>query len=203
VRWRCILADNVKLIVGLGNPTAQYEKTRHNAGFWFLDDLSSLLGVGFKAESRFLGVFGRTDIEGKPLYLLKPSTYMNRSGQSVAAVAGYFKVAAEEILVVHDELDLSPGMVRLKLGGGHGGHNGLRDIISHVGTSKFLRLRLGIGHPGDRSMVSDYVLSQPSRAEADCIGKAMGRALSEVAAIVRGEAVAAMNRLNSAGSFGE
>jgi len=194
------LADGVKMIVGLGNPTAQYEKTRHNAGFWFLDELSRKLGVALRAESRFLGVFGRTDVGGQPLYLLKPSTYMNRSGQSVAAVAGYYKVAPGEILVVHDELDLLPGVVRLKLGGGHGGHNGLKDIISHIGTPEFLRLRLGIGHPGERSLVSHYVLSAPSRAEADRIGEVIDRALNELTNIVRGGAESVMNRLNSVGS---
>ena len=194
------MADGVKLIVGLGNPTTQYEKTRHNAGFWFLEDLSRQLGVGLRPESRFLGVFGRADVGGQPVFLLKPSTYMNGSGQSVAAVAGYFKVAPGEILVVHDELDLSPGVVRLKLGGGHGGHNGVKDIISHVGTPEFLRLRLGIGHPGERSLVSNYVLSAPSRTEAGCIHQAIGRALDEVASILRGGSVSAMNRLNSAGS---
>ena len=197
------MADGVKLIVGLGNPTAQYEKTRHNAGFWFLDELSRQLGVALRPESRFLGMFGRTDVGGQPLYLLKPSTYMNRSGQSVAAGAGYYKVAPGEILVVHDELDLSPGAVRLKFGGGHGGHNGLKDIISHIRSPDFLRLRLGIGHPGDRSQVSNFVLSAPSRAESDCIGEAMGRALGEMAAILRGGAASVMNRLNSAGSTGD
>ncbi len=194
------MVDGVKLIVGLGNPTAQYEKTRHNAGFWFLDDLSRQLAIPLRVESRFLGVFGRYDRGGgDAVFLLKPSTYMNRSGQSVAAVANYYKVVPGQILIVHDELDLSAGVVRLKLGGGHGGHNGLKDIISHLGTPGFYRLRFGIGHPGDRAQVSNYVLGTPSRGEADLIGEARARALGEVACLMRGEGSAVMNRLNAVG----
>lgn len=197
------MADGVKLIVGLGNPTSQYEKTRHNAGFWFLDGLARHYGVSLRAESRFQGEFARHELDGRSVFLLKPATYMNRSGQSVAAVAAYYKVTAGEILVVHDELDLPPGVIRLKMGGGHGGHNGLRDIVAHMGTQNFPRLRLGIGHPGDRLQVSNYVLGAPGRDDGRSINEAIDRGLGEIDVLVRGGYAAVMNRLNSVASTGE
>jgi len=196
------LSEGVKLIVGLGNPTAQYEKTRHNAGFWFMDGLAHHYGVTFRAESRFQGEFARHEVDGRSVFLLKPLTYMNRSGQSVAAVAAYYKVTAGEILVVHDELDLPPGVIRLKMGGGHGGHNGLRDIVAHMGTQNFPRLRLGIGHPEDRLQVSNYVLGAPGRDDERSINEAINRGLGEIDILVRGGYAAVMNRLNSVAASG-
>lgn len=191
------LTAGIRLIVGLGNPTARYEKTRHNVGFWFLDRVAPQFRVVLRDEARFQGVLGRSD-GSKPLFLLKPSTFMNHSGQSVASVASYFKIAPAEILVAHDDLDLMPGVVRMKKGGGHGGHNGLRDLIMHLGTADFYRLRFGIGHPGERSEVVNYVLAPPAQGEAIFLGEAITRALAEVMPMVRGEMTQVMNRLNSA-----
>lgn len=190
------MAAGIRLIVGLGNPTARYEKTRHNAGFWFVDRLALHLRIALREEPRFQGVLGRSD-GSQSLFLLKPQTYINRSGQSVASVANYFKIDPAEVLVAHDELDLPPGSVRLKKDGGHGGHNGLRDMVSHLGTPDFYRLRFGIGHPGDRSAVVCYVLAPPSAADIVLMEEAMARAQEEIEAIVRGEFSAVMNRLHA------
>lgn len=190
------MTAGVRLIVGLGNPTARYEKTRHNAGFWFLDRVALQRRIALREECRFQGVLGRGG-GSQPLLLLKPLTYMNRSGQSVAGLVNYFKIAPAEVLVAHDELDLPPGSVRLKQGGGHGGHNGLRDMVAHLGTPDFYRLRFGIGHPGERSAVVNYVLDSPSAADAALMDEAMTRALGEIEALVRGEFSQVMNRLNS------
>lgn len=196
------MSAKFRLIVGLGNPTAQYEKTRHNAGFWFLDELAGEQRVSFHQDQRFHGWTGRLGVDGVPVHLLKPTTYMNRSGQAVGALAKYFKIEPAEILVVHDELDLSPGVVRLKRGGGHGGHNGLRDLIAHLGTADFYRLRFGIGHPGDRAAVIHYVLDTPMAAESEQIRDAMKRALKFVPAILDGELEKVMNHLHgSAGAW--
>lgn len=190
------MSQSIRLIVGLGNPTPRYEKTRHNAGFWFVDGVARELRVSVRSEVRFQGAFGRGDALGGVM-LLKPSTYMNRSGSAVAAVLGYFKLRPDQLLVAHDELDLAPGVVRLKSGGGHGGHNGLKDIVAHLGTADFLRLRLGIGHPGDRDRVADYVLDAPNAADGDLIDQAIESGLFELEDIVRGETARAMNRLNA------
>jgi len=190
------LSQSIRLIVGLGNPTARYEKTRHNAGFWFVDGAARDLRVSVRPEARFHGCFGRGDALGG-LMLLKPSTYMNRSGSAVATVVSYFKLKPDQLLVVHDELDLAPGVARLKSGGGHGGHNGLKDILAHLGTADFLRLRLGIGHPGDRARVADYVLDAPNGVDGALIDEAIQRGLLELEDIVRGETARAMNRLNA------
>ena len=191
------MTAGIRLMVGLGNPTPRYERTRHNAGFWFLDRVADHYRLTFRDESRFLGSVARHESGGRVLHLLKPSTYMNRSGQSVMALINYFKIAPEEILVAHDELDLAPGDVRLKKGGGHGGHNGLRDMIAHLGTPDFYRLRFGIGHPGDRAVVTNYVLDAPSRQDEDLLAAAMARALDELPALERGDMTAVMNRLNT------
>ena len=175
------------LIAGLGNPTSRYEKTRHNAGFWFLDELANGYGARFKPESRFGGELARIERPGLDLWLLKPMTYMNRSGGPIRLVSQYFKIPLTEILVVHDELDLSPGDVRLKKAGGHGGHNGLRDIISVLGTPDFLRLRLGIGHPGEKSQVVDYVLGEPGKAERDQINQAIADTLPKIVSLAEGK----------------
>lgn len=153
----------LKLIVGLGNPGAQYARTRHNAGYWLVEELARRHGGAFRAESRHQGELARVRLGGAEVWLLKPTTFMNLSGQSIGSVANFYRVPPAEILVAHDELDLPPGTTRLKEGGGHGGHNGLRDAIAVLGD-KFWRLRIGIGHPGHRDQVSDYVLS---RASAD------------------------------------
>ncbi len=194
------MAINLKLLVGLGNPTAQYEKTRHNAGFWFLDEAAAKYGQTLHQDQKFHGLVGKLDLNGTVVHLLKPMTFMNRSGQSVGALTQYFKIDPSEILVVHDELDLPPGVARLKRGGGHGGHNGLRDIISHLGSSDFYRLRLGIGHPGDRAAVMDYVLGVPSHTEMELLQGAVARALAFLPDMLGGKLEHVMNRLHAASS---
>lgn len=162
-----------RLIVGLGNPGGEYADNRHNLGFWFVDRLAHDLKVSLAPQGKFAGVAGRLG----ELWLLKPTTYMNRSGQSVAALARFYKIEPEEILVVHDELDLQPGSIRLKQGGGNGGHNGLKDIQAHLATADFWRLRLGIGHPGERNEVVNYVLKAPRKEEQELIDRALDRCL--------------------------
>jgi PTH1 family peptidyl-tRNA hydrolase len=175
------------LIAGLGNPTSRYEKTRHNAGFWFLDELAQGFGARFKSEARFGGELARIERPGQDLWLLKPMTFMNRSGGPIRQVCQYFKIPLAEVLIVHDELDLPPGDAKLKKAGGHGGHNGLRDIISVFGTPDFLRLRLGIGHPGEKSQVVDYVLGEPGRDERGAINQAIANALPAVLSLSEGK----------------
>ena len=151
----------IKLFVGLGNPGPQYADTRHNAGFWWIDAVARQLGATLAPERGYQGLVARKNLHGQPVWLLEPQTFMNLSGRSVAALARFFKIAPEEILVVHDELDLAAGQAKLKLGGGHAGHNGLRDIHAQLGSSNYWRLRLGIGHPGDKSEVVGWVLKKP------------------------------------------
>ena len=146
------------LIVGLGNPGPKYEQTRHNAGFWFVDEVARRYRLDFAVDSRSQGLTARMDWEGEKIHLLKPMRYMNLSGGAVSAVAGFYKIQPSRILVAHDELDFEPGVVKLKVGGGHGGHNGLRDIVARLGSADFARIRLGIGHPGNRDEVVGYVL---------------------------------------------
>lgn len=186
----------IRLIVGLGNPGPDYAPTRHNVGFWFVDALGSG-GAAFKAESRFHGELGRLIRRGHDLRLLKPSTYMNHSGRSVAAVCRYFDILPEQVLVAHDELDLPVGAVRLKQGGGHAGHNGLRDTINLLGSRDFWRLRIGIDHPGERSLVTNYVLGRPSRDDALRIEEALRDAEGVVDDCLDGRFQMAMNRLHS------
>jgi len=188
----------IRLIVGLGNPGVEYDETRHNAGFWFVDLLARRHGGLFRHESKFHGQACRVRIEGREVWLLKPSTYMNRSGQSVSSLAKYFKIPLEAILVAHDELDISPGVVRLKKGGGHAGHNGLRDIISAMGAREFWRLRIGIDHPGHAGQVVDYVLGRPSRDDAIAIGQALERTEELIGRIVAGDIQRVMNQLHTA-----
>ncbi|MGD8588372.1 MAG: aminoacyl-tRNA hydrolase [Chromatiales bacterium] len=187
----------IKLIVGLGNPGKEYEQTRHNAGFWFVDLLARLHGTSFKTESRHLGHTGRIILHGRECRLLKPATYMNRSGQSVSSLANYYRITPEEILVAHDELDLPAGGIRLKSGGGHAGHNGLRDIISASGSRDFQRLRIGIDHPQDRAAVVDYVLSRPSKADRQAIEQALEAAADCLEDILAGNLQKAMHRLHT------
>ena len=192
-----------KLIVGLGNPGDEHESDRHNAGFWFVDALAKQLGVRFETEKRFHGKVAKAKWEGQDLYLLKPNTYMNLSGQAVGALCRFHKIAASEILVVQDELDLKPGTARIKLGGGTGGHNGLKDIQAHLGTPEYWRLRLGIGHPRDLAGaahtmdVADYVLRRPQLAEQKLIDSSIHNGLHILPLFLRGDASAAMLELHS------
>jgi len=186
----------IKLIVGLGNPGEQYSKTRHNAGFWFVDSLANQASSRFRREGKFHGDCVKL-FQPHDHWLLKPETYMNRSGQAVAALAHFYRIQTESILIVHDELDLPPGTVRLKRGGGHGGHNGLRDIVQHLGSKDFLRLRLGIGHPGNSKLVSDYVLKNPSLSDHKAIEEAMDAASSVLPLVLSGNLDKAMNQLHS------
>ncbi len=187
----------IKLIVGLGNPGRQYEKTRHNAGFLFLDALAIELGCTWFNESRFQGSFAEGSIANAKVMLLKPDTFMNRSGQSVGKIARYYKLLPEEILVVHDELDFNPGAVKLKKDGGHAGHNGLRDIIAHLDSKEFYRLRIGIGRPATGKVVADFVLSSPSKQEWEMLVSAFDLSRSFIGQMVTGDMAAVMNKLNS------
>jgi len=192
----------IRLIVGLGNVGAEYERTRHNAGFWFVDEIASKGRVPFAHERKFQGEVARLRDATHELWLLKPTTYMNRSGQSVVALALYYKILPTEILVVHDEVDLPPGVVKLKQGGGTAGHNGLKDIQAKLTTPDFWRLRLGVGHPRALQMtqeVADFVLHPPSREHAQLIDEAMGRALDVVPLLVQGEFERAMMQLHRKG----
>lgn len=185
-----------RLIVGLGNPTAQYEKTRHNAGFWFLDELAQRYKVSFRQDPKSQGLLARVDCEGEAFWLLKPLQYMNRSGGSVQAVANFYKIGSTQILVGHDELDFAPGVVKLKVNGGHGGHNGLRDIVAKLGCADFARIRLGIGHPGNRDDVVDYVLGRPSQHDYDLISGAIRQVADCFPQILAGKLDYAMNALH-------
>lgn len=167
----------IRLIVGLGNPGREYADTRHNAGFWYLDLLAKELSASFVMEGKFFGEVARLKIDGGDLYLLKPQTYMNLSGKAVQALASFYKIAPEEILVVHDELDFKPGIIKLKQGGGNGGHNGLKDIDRVIGKN-YWRLRAGIGHPGDSNRVAGYVLNNPPVDERIEIERVLARALA-------------------------
>ncbi len=170
------MADStIRAIVGLGNPGAEYEYTRHNAGFWFVDRLAEAGRAQYRVESKFQGVLAKVRIGGAEVLLLKPATFMNRSGQAAQALASFYKFAPEQLLVAHDELDLPPGTARLKRGGGHGGHNGLRSVHQHLGE-QYARLRIGIGHPGSKEQVLDYVLGRPSQADLRLIEDALCRA---------------------------
>jgi peptidyl-tRNA hydrolase, PTH1 family len=187
----------IKLIVGLGNPGRQYEKTRHNAGFLFLDSLAEELGYNWINESKFQGIFAQGKVANTPIMLLKPNTFMNRSGQAVGKLARYYKLQPEEILVVHDELDFAAGIVKLKKDGGHAGHNGLRDIIAHLNSNQFYRLRIGIGRPAVGKVVTDFVLSPPSKSEFELLLAAFDLSKSYISQMVNGDITVVMNSLNS------
>ncbi len=191
------MTADIRLIVGLGNPGADYVDTRHNAGFWFLDLLAEHLSLTFRFEKKFNADETRYRSSDKDVFLLKPQTFMNRSGQSLTAVMRFYKIKPRQILVVHDELDLDPGSNRLKQGGGHGGHNGLRDIINHLGDKEFFRLRVGIGHPGDRDQVVNYVLHRPSVADRESIESANQQALEVMQLIFEGRIDKAMQALHT------
>ena len=187
----------IQLIAGLGNPGSKYEQTRHNAGFWFVDAVARRYDAAFRAESRYKSEVARCRIDGHDCRLQKPMDFMNCSGMPVASLASFFRIPRQAILVVHDELDLPPGTVRLKKGGGHGGHNGLRDLLAHLGGGDFYRLRVGIGHPGHRDQVVDYVLKKPSAEDRRHIEDAIEAALEQVPAMVSGEFARVMHVLHS------
>jgi peptidyl-tRNA hydrolase, PTH1 family len=191
----------IHLIVGLGNPGAEYAETRHNAGFWFVDNLARRYQASFKSESKFHGQICRIRADGVECWLVKPATFMNKSGRSVASLANYYRIPMEEMLVVHDELDLAAGTVRLKQGGGHAGHNGLRDIISAIGGRDFWRLRVGISRPGGAGggQVVNYVLGRPARDEAAAIEDAISEAERILGDLLSGDFQKAMHRLHSSG----
>ena len=186
----------LRIIVGLGNPGPEHLVTRHNAGFWFVDLLARRHNSEFRDYRKYSGETARISIAGQDVMLLKPTTYMNRSGLSVRQLSEFFKIPPEEILVAHDELDLPAGSVRLKQGGGHGGHNGLRDTIAHIGEN-FWRLRFGIGHPGNKADVIDYVLTRAPRGEEDLILEAVGTAADCIPLLFEQGAERAMTRLHS------
>ncbi|PLW82884.1 aminoacyl-tRNA hydrolase [Kineobactrum sediminis] len=192
------MTTSLSLIVGLGNPGSDYRGTRHNAGADFVIELARQHGATLQAESRFSGLTARIQPGGHDLRLLIPTTFMNRSGQAVAAMSGFFKVAPEQILVAHDELDLPPGTARFKRGGGHGGHNGLRDIVSCLGNSReFARLRIGIGHPGHASRVTGYVLGKPTAPEREQIDASIDAAIAALPLLLAGDDTKAMTQLHS------
>ncbi|WP_308923583.1 aminoacyl-tRNA hydrolase [Janthinobacterium sp. J1-1] len=192
----------IRLIVGLGNPGPEYEQTRHNAGFWLVDNLAnSLPGTRLQRDSRYNAMLAKTSINGQDVWLLEPLTFMNRSGQSVGALARFFKIAADEVLVVHDELDLMPGIARLKKGGSAGGHNGLKDITAALGTQDYWRLRLGIGHPRSLNLqqqVADFVLHRPRREDQELIEQAIDKSLLVMPQIIDGKFEAATMKLHTA-----
>ena len=177
----------IKLIAGLGNPGPEYEHTRHNAGFWWVDEAARLLKVSLQMERSHFGLVARTLVGGQNVWLVEPQTFMNLSGKSVGSLARFFKIAPEEVLVVHDELDLPPGEVKLKKGGGHAGHNGLRDIHAQLGSADYWRLRVGIGHPGDRNEVANWVLKKPSLDDRIAIAQALDRSLKALPQLIAGE----------------
>lgn len=192
------MLSHIELIVGLGNPGPQYEQTRHNAGFWFVEAVARRHGGSFRSEGKFHGEACKVLVEGRELWLLKPMTFMNKSGQAVAALARFYRINPENILIAHDELDLPPGAVRLKQGGGHGGHNGLRDTIAQLGGNRdFHRLRIGIGHPGHSSQVTGYVLGKPPADEQQLMEEAIDEALGILPLALHGEMLKAMNQLHT------
>ena len=187
----------IRLLVGLGNPGPEYDATRHNAGFWWVDAVAAKLGARLAFDRGYHGLVARLNRPGQePLWLVEPQTFMNLSGKSVAPLARFFKIAPEEILVAHDELDLLPGQVKLKLGGSHAGHNGLRDIVAQLGSADFWRLRLGIGHPGVKAEVIDYVLKKPSKEHRDAIEQCITRSLDALDLLLAGEMERAMMRVH-------
>ena len=187
----------IRLLVGLGNPGAEYEATNHNAGFWWIDAVARELKATLVPERSYFGLVARVNRDNGPLWLLEPQTYMNLSGKSVSALARFFKIQPAEVLVAHDELDLLPGQAKFKFGGGHAGHNGLRDIHAQLGTPDYWRLRLGIGHPGDRAEVVDYVLRKPRPEARDAIHDAIARTLPVLGLILDGQMERAGQKLNA------
>jgi len=189
------LPGAIRLVVGLGNPGKDYERTRHNAGFWLLERFAAQSGVALRKEGKYQALVGRIGSNGA--WLILPQSFMNASGRAVQMLAGFFRIPAAEILVVHDELDFAPGTAKMKLGGGIAGHNGLRDISQRLGTHDYWRLRLGIGHPGDRNVVADYVLQKPSAGDRAGIDEAIGRSIEVLPLCLSGDLQGAMQKLHS------
>ena len=189
-------SSGIKLFVGLGNPGGQYEATRHNAGFWWVDQLALTSKSQLSLDAKFFAIVGKLS-STNDTWLLKPNTFMNASGKAVAALANYYKILPEQILVIHDELDLPAGTVKLKKGGGHGGHNGLKDITAALGTADFWRLRFGIGHPGDKNEVVNFVLKAPTKDEQTAINECLDKSMNVVPQLLSGDFEQAMLKLHS------
>jgi PTH1 family peptidyl-tRNA hydrolase len=189
--------NGIQLLVGLGNPGAEYESTRHNAGFWWVDQVCQQTTAKLNFEAKFFGHAGRVKLAGAEVWVLKPTTFMNLSGRSVGALVKFYKIPPESVLVIHDELDLPPGTVKLKQGGGHGGHNGLKDIAAQLSTPNFWRLRLGIGHPGDRNAVSNFVLHAPTRDEMHAIEGNIEESIAILPQLITGKFEEAMLKLHT------
>ena len=190
------MTSPVRLPVGLGNPGTKYAGTRHNAGYWFVDHVVSRFAGSFRRKATLFGELAEISVAGQAIRALKPSTYMNESGRSVAATVHFYRLPLETVLIAHDDIDLPPGVVRLKRGGGHGGHNGLRDVIPALGSPDFLRLRIGVGHPGDKDAVTGYVLNRARAEEQALIEQAVERALDRFELIAAGDFQRAMNELH-------
>ena len=188
---------DLRVIVGLGNPGPKYTETRHNAGFWFIEEVARKYSATFRPEKKFHGEVAKLSLEGKDIWLLKPDTFMNRSGLAVQSLLSFYRITAEQLLVAHDEIDLPPGTAKLKTGGGHGGHNGLRDIINQLGTNDFHRLRIGVGHPGSKDQVVDYVLHNASRDDRILIDRDIDDAVSVMPELASGALEQAMQKLHS------
>ncbi|MDX1755897.1 MAG: aminoacyl-tRNA hydrolase [Marinobacter sp.] len=191
------MTQDIVMVVGLGNPGSDYENTRHNAGALFVEALARHAGQTLRPEKKYHGLYARIRWQGLDLHLLNPTTFMNRSGLSIKALADFFKITPEQILVAHDELDLPPGTAKLKKGGGHGGHNGLRDTIAHLGSKDFHRLRLGIGHPGDSRQVTGFVLGRLGKRENEELNAVFDEVMRVLPDAATGKLAAAMNRLHS------
>ncbi|MBE96893.1 aminoacyl-tRNA hydrolase [Marinobacter sp.] len=191
------MAQDILMVVGLGNPGPDYANTRHNAGALFVEALARETGQSLRPEKKYHGLYARIQLQGLDLHLLNPSTYMNRSGLSIKALADFFKIQPQQILVAHDELDIPPGTARFKKSGGHGGHNGLRDTIAHLGTNEFQRLRIGIGHPGDSRRVTGYVLGRLGKQETEELNAVIDEIIRVLPDAASGKLPAAMNRLHS------
>lgn len=190
------MSKNIRIIAGLGNPEDKYERTLHNAGFWFVDALARKYGGNFRYEKKFDADYCRINLHGEDVWLVRPQSYMNNSGQPIRGLLDYYRLRASELLVAHDEIDLPPGTVRLKEGGGHGGHNGLRDIVRHCGA-EFLRLRLGVGHPGEKDQVTSYVLKRGSSDIEAAVERNIDDAIAVMPELVDGEINAAMKKLHT------
>ena len=187
--------SKIKLIVGLGNPGQQYAQTRHNAGFWFVERIANDFNISLSQDKKFHGLVGRGQVHGADVRLLLPDTFMNKSGDAVVPMVNFYNIANDELLIAHDELDLPTGNMRLKFGGGHGGHNGLRDIVPHIGAD-FYRLRLGIGHPGHKSKVSGYVLGKPTSDEQIALDLMLDAAMQNLPALINGDIAKAQQAIN-------
>ena len=190
------MSKAIRIIAGLGNPEDKFERTLHNAGFWFVDALARKYGGSFRYEKKFDADYCRINLHGEDVWLVKPQSYMNNSGQPIRGLLDYYRLRTAELLVAHDEIDLPPGTVRLKEGGGHGGHNGLRDIVRHCGAD-FVRLRLGVGHPGDKEQVTNYVLKRGSSDVEAAIERNIDDAIVVIPELVEGDINAAMKKLHT------